>query len=123
LDTQTEVQRLKHNACCRTWRSKNREKQAELRRAWAVANPEKIREYSRVFYASAAGRDYYRNYKHQSSALARAIAESLITLFEILPHDGWRRQLAAEIVNSDSGQTLGWASARLEDHLVAHTNY
>jgi hypothetical protein len=66
-----------------------------------------------------------RDARYKNSVLGtariRAIAESLVALFPELPSDGWRVQLAHEILNSSSGQTLCWVNTQLEDYIVEYT--
>ena len=103
----------KKKMLAREWYVKNRGLTIARARLWAEQNPESYRErLKRWNEINTPG----------VTARKRAISESLTALFEILPHDGWRRQLAHEILNSSSGQTLCWVDSRLEDHVATHTN-
>jgi len=56
-----------------------------------------------------------------ATAHTKAIAASLVALFGLLPNDGWRQQLAQEIRESNSCQTLTWASGDLESFVVEYS--
>lgn len=59
--------------------------------------------------------------KTNATGHTKAIAESLITLFALLPDDAWRAQLAQEIQQSGSCSTLTWASGDLEALVVEYS--
>jgi len=77
--------------------------------------------YYRLRRMNASYREYQRQYNISVTARTRAIAESLVTLFPLLPDIRWREQFAKEIFDSNSGQTLCWVNSNLEDLIVEHT--
>jgi hypothetical protein len=102
----------KKRAQARTWYLKNRKLTIDRARRWAEQHPDAYTERMRRWNELN---------RPGVTAQMRAIAASLVTLFGLLPDNDWRSHLALEIVNSDSGHALGWASTELEDLLVEFT--
>jgi hypothetical protein len=118
-------------------------KQARYRRRWTApgANPfdGSVKRCACGFTAPRASGDTWKRNPGQydgldhrcltcrqddaahATATTKAIARSLVTLFGLLPDDGWRRQLAQEIRESNSCQTLTWASGDLEAFVVEYS--
>lgn len=94
------------------------------RAAWVTVN----REKQQAYMASYCRTDKYREAmrlidirrRPGIKALSKAISESLVALFEVLPTE-WHKQLALEILDSSSCQDLCWTNPDLEDYIVEYT--
>jgi hypothetical protein len=74
-----------------------------------------------LYKMSQKGRAATKSYSAAQTPWMKAIAESLVALFPLLPDNDWREQFASNILNSNSGQTLCWVSPNLEDLIVEYT--